>query len=86
MTPRVVEYMKTPVDAATLERLCGMLGLAPAGLLRKREAETPVLRGQPDQAVLDAMAAEPRLMERPIVVRGDRAAIGRPPENVLDIL
>jgi len=81
-----VEYMKTPADAGTLGRICAALGISPAELLREREPESAGLRAAPDVDVLAAMAAEPRLMERPIVVHGDRAAIGRPPEAVLEIL
>lgn len=78
--------MKTPADAGTLGRICAALGISPAKLLREREPESAGLRAAPDADVLAAMAAEPRLMERPIVVHGDRAAIGRPPEAVLEIL
>lgn len=78
--------METPADAKTLQKICSMLGISPGDLLRKREPESAALRCAPDDEVLVAMAAEPRLMERPIVVNGDRAAIGRPPEDVLEIL
>lgn len=79
----MVEYMKSPADAPTLEGICRKLGVAPAGLLRKREPAAAALEGASDEQVLAAMAAEPGLMERPVVVKGDRAVIGRPPENVL---
>lgn len=95
IVPRIVEYLKTPPDAAELGRLLRLLGLAPRALLRTREAEyraagldDPALD---DAEIIRAMVAHPKLIERPIVVvneggRNARAAIGRPPENVLAIL
>ena len=88
--PAVVEYLKTPPDAATLKALLKKLGLKPRQLLRTKEAayqdaglDNPALN---DEAVIEAMLAHPILIERPIVVIGDKAALGRPPENVLAIL
>ncbi len=83
--PEVVEYLKTPPDAATLSRLLAALGMSAEQLLRKGEA---VFKQQYKGQSLDeagwiaAMVAEPILIERPIVVRGARAVLGRPPENV----
>ena len=88
--PAVVEYLKTPPDAATLKALLKRLGLKPRQLLRRTEAayqdaglDNPALN---DEAVIEAMLAHPILIERPIVVIGDKAALGRPPESVLAIL
>lgn len=88
--PEVVEYLKTPPDAETLRALAAMLGLAPRALMRRKEAayrenglDDPELG---DDALLAAMAAHPILIERPIVVAGARAALGRPPEAALAIL
>ena len=88
--PAVVEYLKTPPDAATLKALLKKLGLKPRQLLRTKEAayqdaglDDPALN---DEAVIEAMLAHPILIERPIVVIGDKAALGRPPESVLAIL
>lgn len=88
--PEVVEYLKTPPDAAALRALLAMLGLAPRELMRRNEAaykenglDDPALG---DDALLAAMAASPILIERPIVVAGARAALGRPPEAALAIL
>ena len=88
--PAVVEYLKTPPDAATLKALLKKLGLKPRQLLRTKEAayqdaglDNPALS---DEAVIKAMLEHPILIERPIVVIGDKAALGRPPENVLAIL
>ena len=88
--PEVVEYLKTPPDRATLEYLLEMLGLEPRDLMRKKEKEykennlsDPALSR--DQ-LIDAMIAHPKLIERPIVVKNGKAAIGRPPEQVLEII
>lgn len=86
----IVEYLKTPPDAATLARLLDGLGLEPRELMRRKEA--PYKELSLDDPSLDrttliaAMVANPVLIERPIVVAGDRVALGRPPEAVLEIL
>lgn len=88
--PDVVEYLKTPPDARTLDELLTKLGMEPRDLMRKHEAEykennlddESLSRVQLIQAMID----HPRLIERPIVVANNKVAIGRPPENVLDIL
>jgi arsenate reductase len=86
--PQVIEYLKTPPDAATLQRLLGLLGMTPRQLLRKREAaEAGLDRADlSDAALIAGMVAEPIVIERPIVVNGSRAALGRPPEAVLTVL
>jgi arsenate reductase len=88
--PQVIHYLDTPPDAATLERLLQLLGLEPRELMRRKEAEYAEL-GLDDPALtreqlIAAMAAHPRLIERPIVVAGGKAALGRPPESVLTLL
>lgn len=86
--PQVIDYVKTPPDAAEIRRLLGYLGLTPRRLLRAKEAEEVGL-GDPalsDDALIAGMAAHPIVIERPIVVVGDRAALGRPPEAVLALL
>jgi len=88
--PRVVEYLKDPPDAGTLKRLLRMLGLKPRELMRRKESAYKDNRlddpGLGDEALVRAMVAHPILIERPIVVSGAKAALGRPPESVLDIL
>lgn len=91
ITPSVVAYLETPPSPEDIRRLLSLLGMTDArALMRKNEAEYKELGldapelGQ--EALIAAMAANPRLIERPIVVNGQRAAIGRPPENVLGIL
>src|SRR5260221_7804640 len=88
ITPRIVEYLQTPPDAATLKRLLKRLGLKPRALMRKKEAaeaglDDPKLS---DDALIAGMVEHPIVIERPIVVNGDKAALGRPPEAVLAIL
>ena len=88
--PEIVEYLKTPPDTKTLKRLLDMLGLEPRDLMRKKEKEYKENGlANPDlsrDALIEAMVANPKLIERPIVIQGDKAALGRPPESVLDIL
>jgi len=89
--PRIVEYLKTPPDEQEIGRLLKLLGLSsPRELMRRKEAEYRELGlddpGLDDATLIRAMHEHPRLIERPIVVKGERAAIGRPPEQVLEIL
>lgn len=90
LTPRIIEYLKTPPSAAELKQLIAMLGIAPRALLRIREAEYKQAGlDKPDVSdaqILEAMAKYPKLIERPIVVAGKQAALGRPPEKILTIL
>lgn len=88
--PEVVNYLDTPPSADELRNLLRMLGMTPRQLLRTGEAEYAELRlADPaidDEAILQAMTAHPKLIERPIVVANGKAAIGRPPEAILAIL
>ena len=86
--PRVIEYLKTPPSEAELKRLLKLLGLAPRALLRKKEAKEAGLDkpSLSDDAIIAGLAKHPIAMERPIVVKGSRAALGRPPEAVARIL
>src|SRR3990167_1713320 len=90
LTPNVIEYLKTPPSATELKKLIGMLGIAPRALLRTKEAEYKQLKldspSASDAQILHAMAKHPKLIERPIVVHNNKAALGRPPENVLRVL
>lgn len=88
--PRVVEYLKEPPDADELSRILGMLGMSPHDLIRAKEdayLEHDVVgkKGKPGE-LIRAMIEHPILIERPIVVNGNKARIGRPPEKVLEIL
>lgn len=85
----VVEYLKSPLTRAELAALVQKLGIPAGALVRKGEAvcqEHYGHRTMTDDTWLDAMATHPILMERPVAVRGARAVIGRPPENVLQLL
>lgn len=88
--PEIIAYLETPPDVDTLRSLARMLGVPAMGMVRRKEAEfaeAGLDQGDPDdETVLAAITRFPRLLERPIVVTGGRAAIGRPPEQVLDIL
>lgn len=88
--PRIVEYLKDPPSAPELARLLSLLGLEPRELMRRQEEEYQAAHlddpGLSRDKLIAAMIEHPRLIERPIVVFGDRAAIGRPPEHVLEIL
>ncbi len=88
--PEIVRYLDDPPDVDTLQAIVAQLGMRPAQLLRRGESEYRELglaeQLDDDAAVLQAMAKHPRLIERPIVVVGDRARLGRPPESVDEIL
>ncbi len=87
--PKVVEYLKTPPDAATLKKILAAMGAEPADILRRKgdayEALGDVARFKPDQLIA-RMVEEPVLIERPIVVNGKRAVLCRPPEKVWDVV
>lgn len=88
--PRVVEYLKTPPTAAELEGILQAAGLQPRDLMRKGEDAYRELgigtRDFTRQELVDLMVRHPVLIERPVVVAGDRAVVGRPPERVLELL
>lgn len=85
----VKEYLKNPPSKEELKQVVSLLGIKPLELIRKGEAEFKEnFKGKDmsDDEWLDAMVAYPKLIERPIVIHENKAAIGRPPENVLDII
>lgn len=88
--PEIVEYLKTPPGREELEQLLDMLGLEPRELMRSREKEYKELGlDNPDldrEALISAMLGNPKLIERPIVIKDGKATICRPPEKVLEIL
>jgi len=87
--PEIVEYLKTPPRVEELEELLDKLGVEPHALLRSKEEPYARLGLSPKSTraqVAEAIAQEPILLERPVVVVGKRAAIGRPPEAVLALL
>jgi arsenate reductase (glutaredoxin) len=90
MTPKIVDYLKEPPSAAELKRILKKLGLKPRDIIRKGESVYAELglkdKDLKDEELLALMVENPILIERPIVVSGEKAAIGRPPESVLKIL
>ena len=86
----VIDYLDTPPDAAELAAILRLLGKPARALLRTGEAEYAALNladpALDETALIAAMVAHPRLIERPIVLANGKAALGRPPEAVLDIL
>lgn len=89
--PNIIEYLKTPPDKARLKELLKMMKMTPRELIRKREKDTIKTAGVDDEAlsdeaVIEAMVANPILIERPIIVNGRKARLGRPAEKVLEIV
>ena len=87
--PVVVDYLKTPPSAHDIQSVLAKLGTAPIDMMRSKATRFKDLGLTPDisdQVAIEAMAANPILIERPIVITDTAAAIGRPPEAVLDIL
>jgi arsenate reductase len=90
LNPVIVRYLETPLSAAQLQELLSMLGISAQQLLRTGEdayknlgLNDPTLT---DAQLIDAMVSQPKLIERPILVVGDKAVIGRPPEKILEIV
>ncbi len=88
--PQVVEYLKTPPSADELDVVLTKLGIEPRALMRTKAAAYREAGMADDglsrRALIDLMVANPIVIERPVVVNGARAALGRPPESVLSIL
>jgi arsenate reductase len=86
----VVEYLTAPPPREELEQILAMLGLEPRQLMRQNEAAyTELALDRPELSrdeLINAMLAQPILIERPIVIKNGKARIGRPPEQILDIL
>ncbi len=87
--PKIVEYLAEPPSREELKRILGMLGISAAQLVRSKETaykELGLGENSTERELIDAMAENPILIERPIVINGDRARLGRPPESVVEIL
>jgi arsenate reductase (glutaredoxin) len=86
--PRIVEYLNAPPSAVELKKILAMLGMSAQELLRKKEAaEAGIDPGKLSEGrLIEAMVKNPIVIERPIVVNGAKAALGRPPEAVLKVL
>ena len=86
---QIVQYLKEPLTVAELLKLVEMLGIEPQALVRKNEAAWKEhYRGKElsGSEILKAMETNPKLIERPVVVKGEKAVLGRPPENVLALI
>ena len=90
ITPTIIEYLKSPPTAVQLREILDQLGIAPRDLMRKKESiygesklSNPSLS---DDELIDFMIKYPILIERPIVLANGKAALGRPPAQVLEIL
>jgi len=88
LEPKIVEYLDAPPTLNELRDLHNKLGQPAKVMIRTNEAEYKELAIdiEDDEQVLEAIARHPKLLERPIFVSGSKAAIGRPPENVLTVL
>lgn len=87
--PTVRLYLDDAPSEADLRAVCAALGIAPIALMRTGETlfkELGLSKTAPDETFIAAMAAHPKLIERPVVLKDGKAALGRPPEAVLDIL
>jgi arsenate reductase (glutaredoxin) len=86
--PEIIEYLKTPPSAAELKKILGQLKMPAAKLVRKKEAAAAGIdpKALSEDALIAAMVKNPIVIERPIVISGAKAALGRPPEAVLSVL
>jgi arsenate reductase len=89
INPEVVLYLEQTLEVGQIGALLSKLGITASELVRRGEEvykECQLNKGSSEQELIAAMASHPKLIERPIVVRGDRAVLGRPPENVLGLI
>lgn len=87
--PEIRDYLKNPPSKSALKAIIAKLDIAPLDLIRKGESifkEQYKGRDLSDDSWIDAMLANPILIERPIFIHGEKAVIGRPPESVLELL
>lgn len=86
--PNIIEYLKTPPSAGELKKILGQLKMPASKLVRKKEATVAGIdpNALSEDALIAAMVANPIVIERPIVISGSKAALGRPPEAVLSVL
>jgi arsenate reductase len=88
--PDIIEYLKSPPDAGTLGELVTLLGVQPIDIMRTNEPEyraaADKLQSMNADQQISWLAANPKVLQRPIIVSGNQARIGRPPETVLEIL
>lgn len=85
----IINYIESVPDSAELKKIINLLNINPIDLIRKSEAiwkENYKGKTLSNPQIIDAMAKYPKLIERPIVIKGDKAVIGRPPEKILDLI
>jgi len=86
--PQIVEYLQTPPSAAELKDILSKLGKTAAEIVRTKEAKEEGIdvEALDNDALIEALVAHPRAIERPIVVKDAKAVMGRPPQNVIDLI
>jgi arsenate reductase len=88
--PEIIEYLSSPPDATQLKKILGLLGLSPREIIRTKDELYKEINldneDLDDNQIIAALIENPKLIERPIVLANGKAAIGRPPENILEIL
>lgn len=85
----IIEYLKTPLSKKEITEIVDKLNIDPIDLIRKNETDWKEnFKGKEmsNEQVIDAMVAYPKLIERPIVIHGDKAVLGRPPEKIVSLL
>lgn len=87
ITPKITEYLNDPISADRIEEISSNLGLKPSQFLRNGEyAKLGITKAETEDGIVEQMAEHPILIERPIVINGNKARVGRPPELVLEII
>lgn len=85
----IVKYLETPPSEAEIRHVLSMLGIGARDLMRTKEAlykELNLKDVTDEDALIRAMAEHPKLIERPVVIKGDKAVLGRPPQTVVDLV
>jgi len=87
--PNIIEYLKNPPNVNELNEICKILNLSAIDITRKNEKEYKQLNipmNDTDDVLIEKIVRHPKLLERPIIIKGKKGIIGRPPENVLKLL
>ena len=86
---RTVEYLKEPLTSDDLKKILKILDLSPVDIIRTSEQDyrdNNIEHIKSDEELIDAILRYPKILQRPIILNGDRGVIGRPPENILSII
>lgn len=90
LEPQIIEYLTHPPSKSQLKKILALLDMQPRDLMRQKEPDYKQCHlddpNLTEDELIEAMIQHPKLIERPIVINGDKAALGRPPEHVLEIL